>query len=235
MTHLALFRSTTPSPSAVARGRGRGEAGRGRGEAGRGIREAVALAALLACACRGQPSELPPVHPVPDMRQQPKYRPEAASAFFADGRAMRTPVEGTVAQGSLREDEVFFAGRTAQGFAAKAPVEVTEATIKRGQERFNIFCAACHDRSGSGRGMAVQRGFPPPVDLSSERVRSFADGEIFNVISHGVRNMPSYAAQVDPEDRWAIVSWVRVLQRSQHAGPADVPPDRRDKIEPEAK
>lgn len=169
------------------------------------------------------------------MRRQPKYRPEAESTFFADGRAMRTPPEGTVAQGELKADEDFATGRTGKGFLVKAPIEVTEATLKRGEERFNIYCAACHDRSGTGRGMAVQRGFPPPIDLNSERVRSFADGEIFNVISHGVRNMPSYAAQVLEGDRWAIVAWVRVVQRSQHATLQDVPATLREKIEPEAK
>ena len=201
------------------------------------MRRALALGCALSLwsACRGQPSDAPPIHPVPDMRVQPKYRPEAASPFFLDGRAMRAPVEGTVAQGQLRADDAFYTGRTAEGFVAKAPIEVSDATLKRGQERFNIFCAACHDRAGSGRGMAVQRGFPPPVDLTSDRVRKFADGEIFNVETHGVRNMPSYAAQIPESDRWAIVTWVRVLQRSQHASPADVPSDRQDKIEPEAK
>jgi mono/diheme cytochrome c family protein len=192
-------------------------------------------AALALSACRGQPSADPPIRPIPDMRVQPKVRPEGASVIFADGKGMRTPVEGTVAQGQLRADEAFYTGKTAEGFAARAPIEVTEATLKRGQERFNIFCSSCHDRSGSGRGMTVQRGFPPPVDLTGERVRNFADGQIFDVATHGVRNMPSYAAQVPEADRWAIVSWVRVVQRSQHAAPADVPPDRRDKIEPEAK
>ena len=199
----------------------------------RALLAALSLAALA--GCRGQPSDRPPIHVVPDMRVQPKYRPEATSAFFVDAMAMRIPVEGTVARGQLRADEAFYTGQTAEGFLAKAPIEVTEATLKRGQERFNIYCAACHDRSGSGRGMTVQRGYPPPVDLTGERVRNFADGEIFSVATHGVRNMPSYAAQIPEADRWAIVTWVRVLQRSQHASPSDVPPARRESIEPEAK
>ena len=195
----------------------------------------LAILALALASCRGQPSEQPPIHIVPDMRNQPKYRPQAESAFFTDARTMRAPVEGTLAQGELKEDEAFFTGRTEQGYVRKAPIEVTEATLKRGQGRFNIYCAPCHDRSGSGRGMAVQRGFPPPVDLSSERVRAFADGEIFGVVTHGVRNMPAYNVQIPERDRWAIVTWVRVLQRSQHAGAQDVPQERRDKVEPEAK
>jgi mono/diheme cytochrome c family protein len=148
---------------------------------------------------------------------------------------MRAPVEGTVAQGQLFEDEAFNTGRTEKGFLIKAPLEVTEATLKRGQERFNIYCAPCHDRTGAGRGIVVQRGYPPPVDLTGDRVKTFADGEIFNVITHGVRNMPSYAAQVPQEDRWKIVTWVRVLQRSQKGALQDVPADQRDHLEPEAK
>ncbi len=205
----------------------------------RSWRRVVALGAALALlalgACRGQPSDAPPFHLIHDMRLQNKYRPEASSAFFANGMAMRAPVEGTVAQGELFEDEVFYQGRTPAGFARKAPIEVNEATLKRGQERFDIYCSVCHDRTGSGRGMVVQRGYPPPVDLTSDRVRNFADGEIFGVVTRGVRNMPSYAAQIPERDRWAIVTWVRVLQRSQRATLSDVPADRRDQIEPEAK
>jgi len=200
------------------------------------VRRSAALLVALACACRGQPSEQPPIHPIPDMRVQPKYRPEAASAFFADGRAMRAPVEGTVlADERPGRDEGFLTGRTARGYLAKAPIEVTAATLRRGEERFDVYCSVCHDRSGGGRGMVVQRGYPPPVDLTSDRVRGFADGEIFEVATKGVRNMPAYAAQIPEDDRWAIVAWVRVLQRSQRAAPADVPPEMRERIEPEAK
>lgn len=195
----------------------------------------LAAAAVLLAGCRGNTSEKPPIHPIQDMRNQPKFRPEAENKFFPDGRSMRPPVEGTVAQGELREDAALYRVRIGEAYLAKAPIAVDEATLKRGQERFNIYCAACHDRSGSGRGMVVQRGFPPPVDLASERVRGFPDGQIFDVISNGVRNMPSYAAQIPEHDRWAIVSWVRVLQRSQHASVKDVPPDRANQIEPEAK
>lgn len=200
--------------------------------AGRSVAAAVAVALS---GCRGQPSEDPPFHLVHDMRTQNKVRPEAASAFFADGRGMRPKVPGTLAQGELVEDEVFLRGRTSAGFAQRAPVQVSEATLRRGQERFDIYCSACHDRAGSGRGINVQRGFPPPVDLTSDRVRGFADGEIFQVISTGVRNMPAYAAQIPESDRWAIVTWVRVLQRSQRATLQDVPSALRERIEPEAK
>ncbi len=195
----------------------------------------LALLPLALAACRGDPADQPPMHLIMDMRNQAKYRPEGESAFFADKRAMRAPVEGTIAQGQLFEDQAFYKGRTEQGFLLKSPQEVSESSLRRGQERFNIYCSPCHDRTGTGRGLTVQRGFPPPVDLNGERVRNFADGEIFNVITRGVRNMPSYAAQIPEEDRWKIVAWVRVLQRSQHGSLADVPPEQREQIEPEAK
>ena len=110
------------------------------------------------------------------------------------------------------------------------PAVVDEVLARRGQQRFDIYCAPCHDRAGSGHGMVVQRGFPLPIDLASDRARGLSDQQLFDTISHGVRNMPAYAAQIPPADRWAIVVWVRVLQRSQHATLADVPPEQRDRI-----
>jgi mono/diheme cytochrome c family protein len=195
-----------------------------------------AVAAVLALAlagCMGQPSGDPPVHVITDMDWQPKYRPEAESAFFANGMAMRTPVEGTVSQTAYNPDDPYYSGARDGALVAVAPVRLTEEVLTRGQERFNIYCTPCHDRTGSGQGTAVQRGFPLPVNLASDRVRDMADGEIFQVISNGVRNMPAYRFQVPVEDRWAIITWVRVLERSQHATVADVPAGMADRIEPE--
>jgi mono/diheme cytochrome c family protein len=178
---------------------------------------AVTVAAIATLAgCRGQISTSPPRRLYDDMVWQPKYRPEAKSTFFADGRAMRPPVEGTVAIGTL--DPVTM------------PAAVDEAFARRGQQRFDIYCAACHDRSGSGHGMVVQRGFPLPIDLASDRARGLTDQQLFDTITAGVRNMPSYAAQVPARDRWAIVVWLRVLQRSQHTTLADVPAEMREVI-----
>jgi mono/diheme cytochrome c family protein len=185
------------------------------------MRLLVACAALaLLPACRGKTSSRPPLHLISDMLRQPKYRPEGASAFFADHRAMRPPVEGTVARGHLDDD------------GAPQPT-LTEALLRRGHERFDIFCSPCHDRTGGGHGMVVQRGYPPPIDLHSERVRTLPDAELFHTIGSGVRNMPGYAVQIPAADRWAIVAWVRVLERSQHATVADVPREWLDRIEPE--
>ncbi|MBI5493877.1 MAG: cytochrome c [Deltaproteobacteria bacterium] len=196
---------------------------------------AVVVLALLVLGCRGQISDRPPIHIVPDMDWQQKYLPQQAGpSFFLDGRAMRPPVTGTVAQGQLRADRVYEEGKTDdKHFVAVAPVEMTRERLLRGQERFNIYCAPCHDKMGSGKGMVVQRGYPLPVDLTSERVRDMSDGEVFGVISNGVRNMPTYAPQIPVEDRWNIVGWVRVLGRSQYGKIDDVPEELRGAILPE--
>lgn len=189
---------------------------------------------LLGAGCRGQVSEDPPVRLIGDMDEQLKVKPEEHSNFFQDGRGMRPLIEGTVAQGELRDDDGYYRGRAGDTFLARVPIAVDESVLRRGQERFNIYCAPCHDKAGSGRGMAVRRGFPPPVDLSSDRVRSMPDGQVFDTITNGVRNMPSYRKQIPIEDRWAIVTWVRVLGHSQHGSPADVPPEAKSRIDSES-
>jgi mono/diheme cytochrome c family protein len=192
----------------------------------------LGLMGLLQAGCRGQPSEDPPFHLVSDMDWQPKLRPEQESPFFADHRGMRPQVEGTIAQGTLQESDAYYRGGTKEAAVAVAPIDISEKVLARGEERFNIYCSVCHDKAGSGHGMIVQRGYPIPVDLSSERVRTMKDGEIFQTISNGVRNMPSYRSQIPPDDRWAIVAWVRVIGRSQYATLADVPSEMRNRIEP---
>lgn len=197
-------------------------------------RSGLALLALaLLTGCRGQPSEKSPIHLVPDMDWQPKYGAQEESSFFEDGRTMRPLVPGTVPQGHLNEDDAYYRGKEGDKYVAVAPIEVNAKVLERGQQRYGIYCAPCHDASGHGQGMVVKRGFPLPLDLSSERVREMPDGEMYEVIADGVRNMPSYRNQIPVEDRWAIVAWVRVLQRSQHATIEDVPAEFRDRIEPE--
>jgi mono/diheme cytochrome c family protein len=191
-------------------------------------------AAAIAAGCRGETSAEPPIHLIGDMDWQPKYQANQASPLFEDGRAMRPLVEGTVAQGQLREDDAMYRGKTGDAYVATVPVPVDEALLQRGQDRFNIYCTPCHDKSGSGHGMIVKRGYPIPLDLASDRVRGLPDGQIFDVITNGVRNMPSYRKQIPVEDRWAIVTWVRVIGRSQHATIEDVPPEQRDRIDAES-
>jgi mono/diheme cytochrome c family protein len=198
--------------------------------------------ALALAACRGSVSEEPPIHIVPDMDWQPKYEPQGESAYFADGRAMRPQVEGTVARGQLKDDEAFYKGTRDGQFLAKAPTDEVQTALKvdslekllhRGQQRFNIYCAPCHDQTGSGKGLVVQHGYPLPIGLATPHPMSVGDGEIFSYISNGVRNMPAYGHQIPEADRWAIVAWVRVIQRSQHASLEDVPPEQRNAIDPE--
>lgn len=181
----------------------------------------------MSAGCRGQISDKPPVHIVPDMDWQNRYDPLEASPFFEDGRAARPPVEGTVAQGLRHLDDplafdAYYKGKKGDGWVAVSPVTPSHEDFERGQERYDIYCAVCHDRAGAGNGIVVKRGFPRPINLA-DRVGDMSDGEIFNVITEGVRNMPSYAHQVSVEDRWRIVAWLRVLEKSQRATTADVP------------
>jgi mono/diheme cytochrome c family protein len=206
-------------------------------------RAAFLLIAMAIAGCRGGKSEDPPVHLFGDMDWQPKYQWGEASPLFEDGRAMRPLVDGVIPLGHLNEDDGYYRGKLASGeYVARVTdlkmgdksIEVDEKLIRRGEDRFNIYCAPCHDQSGGGRGMVVQRGYPPPVDLSSDRVRNeMRDGQIFETITNGIRNMPAYRKQIPVADRWAIVTWVRVLGRSQHASKEDVPADKQGAIEPE--
>jgi mono/diheme cytochrome c family protein len=200
------------------------------------------MAAALLASCRGQVSKDPPIHIIGDMDWQQKYESQEESKFFADGRTNRPLPAGVVARGFLKDDVRLWEGRTESGeFLKVVPLEVDEKVLARGENRFNVFCAPCHDRSGSGKGLVIAtlknpNRFPvPPPDFASDKVLKMPDGEMFNVISHGVRgNMPSYKKQISPEDRWAVVAWVRVLQRSQHATMEDVPSEKHQSIEAES-
>jgi mono/diheme cytochrome c family protein len=174
---------------------------------------------------------------VTNMAKQPKLVSQAGSPLFADGRAMRPAVPGTVARGSLSADPVFETGRRGEAFADALPVPVTPQLVKRGQERYDIFCAPCHGLSGYGDGVVSRRAdrlqegtWTPPSSLHTDLVRSRPSGQLFNTITNGIRNMPSYGSQVPPADRWAIVAYVRALQRSQHATIADVKPELQEKL-----
>jgi mono/diheme cytochrome c family protein len=191
----------------------------------------AAILLLLAGCYRGEPSTRPPIHLNPNMNDQPKYKAQAPSQFFTDSSAMRLPVEGTVARGDLRADDAFYRGKNKDGtLLKKNPRPLTMELLYRGRERFNIYCSPCHDRSGSGQGIVVQKGFLPPPTFHQARLREVEDGHIFDVISHGLRNMPSYRHQIPVADRWAIVAYVRALQLSQNARLQDIPPEMRDKI-----
>jgi mono/diheme cytochrome c family protein len=182
----------------------------------------------------------PRFRPIQDMVAQPKFKMQAANPFFADGRAMRSPVPGTIAWGRLEADPAYWRGRKSDGgWVAEFPVPVTMEAMRRGQERFNIYCAICHGLAGEGDGMvarrAQKRGEPtwvPPLSLHVDSVREQPVGQLFNTITHGARTMPGYGAQIPVDDRWAIVMYVRALQRSQRASLEDVPEASRLRLSP---
>jgi mono/diheme cytochrome c family protein len=187
----------------------------------------ASLFALTGCA-RGCTSSRPPIHPNPSMDDQPKVRPQAASAFFYDGASMRAPVPGTVAIGDLKEDAAFFTGKGADGqFVAAIPGPVDEALLERGRERYEIYCQPCHDARGDGRGILFQRGNVPTATFHQDKILKYADGQIFDVITNGVGLMPGYRWPVPPADRWAIIAHVRELQRERLARAAAAPADGR--------
>jgi mono/diheme cytochrome c family protein len=158
-----------------------------------------------------------------DMHNQPKYKPLRGSTFFANGSSARPIIEGTVARGTLQSDEAFFTGKNGGTAVTELPFPVDASVLDRGEERYNIYCAPCHDRTGGGRGMIVQRGYRQPPSLHVERLRTVQVGYFFDVITNGFGAMPDYRAQITPRDRWAVIAYIRALQLSQHAAAADVP------------
>ena len=191
-------------------------------------------------------SDKPRIHIFQDMDQQPKYRPQAVNKFFADGRAMREPVDGTVAFGDVQEDDHYYRGyeliesdqqgqfvdRYFKGFPKE--VTVDEDMIRRGQKRYEIYCTPCHGSDGYGQGTVHLRALElqqatwvPPTSMHTDVVRQREEGRLFHLITHGIRNMPSYGKQIPVKDRWAIVAYIRALQLSQNAPVTDVPADVR--------
>ena len=164
-----------------------------------------------------------------DMHNQPKYRPLRGTAFFADGSSARPLVEGTVARGTLQEDEAFFTGKSGQRAGdASCRSRSTRRSSTAAQERYNIYCTPCHDATGSGKGMVVQRGYKQPPSFHDERLRNAEAGYFFDVMTNGFGAMPDYRMQIAPRDRWAIVAYIRALQLSQHAADRGRPGRRSD-------
>jgi mono/diheme cytochrome c family protein len=175
----------------------------------------IAVALVFGIAgSRGKLSRKPPVEVFSDMDRQPKIRPQTPSDFFADGRASRLPVEGTVARGSHFLDAPINTGMVTgtTNFVAVNPLKVTEQLMNRGQQRFQIYCSPCHSPLGDGNGITKSFGMAVVGNLHDPRIVGLSDGEIFYVITHGRNLMGSYASQIEVEDRWAIVAYVRALQ-----------------------
>jgi mono/diheme cytochrome c family protein len=171
---------------------------------------------------------------IPDMDQQPKFMPQSGNPLFADGRAMRPPVVGAVARGEAGLDTLLHRGQSGGRWITTFPVPLTEESLRRGQQRFNIYCTPCHGLAGRGDGIVHVRAdrlregtWVPPADLTSELVAGRPVGHLYNTISNGIREMPGYGAQIPEPDRWCIVAYLRALQRSQHATADDVPPELR--------
>ena len=189
---------------------------------------------LVFARMRATPSPNRPIHIFWDMDFQPKFKAQAPNPLFADGRAMRPPVQGSVARGESYVDTHMFEGVVDGQWATALPtsMKLDQATLERGQQRFNIYCSACHGYAGFGDGAVNQRAMElvanvnGPVNgttwvaaknLHDETVRAQSMGQVFNTITHGIRNMAGYGAQVPVADRWAIAAYVKALQLSQDA------------------
>jgi hypothetical protein len=158
-----------------------------------------------------------------DMRDQPRYESFEKSPFFEDNSSARPPVTGAVARGQLRTDEHLYEGRVNDEFAPTFPFTITLEVLERGQERYNIFCSPCHGFVGDGQGIIVEYGLRQPPSFHDPELKDEPPGYYFDLISRGTRVMPSYASRIRPEDRWAIVAYIRALQLSQDADLSQVP------------
>jgi mono/diheme cytochrome c family protein len=167
----------------------------------------LAGATLVTTACRQ------------DMHNQPRYKPLAATDFFGDGRSERPVIADTVARGQLRTDQARYTGKVNGKDVDYFPIQITQADVQRGQERFNIYCSPCHGRLGNGHGMVVTRGLRQPPSYLDERLVEAPIGHFFDVMTNGYGAMYSYASRVAPDDRWRIAAYIRALQLSQNAPP----------------
>jgi mono/diheme cytochrome c family protein len=166
-----------------------------------------------------------------DMYDQPKYEPLETSTFFEDGRSARKPVDNTVAVDEVLYDEYFMTGMRNGQVGTEIPIPVTEETLARGQEVYNINCVPCHGLAGYGNGMVWRRGGVPPANFHSDRLRTTPVGHFYDVITNGYRYMYPYAHKIAPEDRWAIIAYIRALQLSQHATLDTVPADMQQDLQ----
>lgn len=193
----------------------------------------LALAVVLVLGVRGESFRDPPRNFWPDMVDQAKFRPQSPNAWFADGRAQRMPVEGTLPWGGDRRaaDPAYAVVLEPLYALEKLPVPIDRRLLEAGRGIFDVYCAVCHGRAGDGKGITTRYGMLEPPSYHSERVRGLKAGEIFKTITEGKGQMGPYADKVAVEDRWAVVAWVRALQRAQAASIDDVPADARRELE----
>lgn len=179
---------------------------------------------------RGGTSTKPPIEVFPDMDRMPKYHPQAKSAFFADGRTDRLPVEGTVSRGSYYEDEYLATGKNGEAFGKGFPIDVTNDAMARGEERFNIYCAVCHGAAGDGDSMTKKYGMITVVSLVDQRLVDYTDGQLYDVVKNGKNTMLGYGDRLSVEDRWNVVLYVRALQRAANGTVNDLTPAKREEL-----
>ena len=189
------------------------------------------ISTLVLAACQGSSSGKPPIHPVPNMDYQPRINPQAESPVFPDLAGMRTPVPGTVARGQLNEEATYYTGKDSSGnFIRGFPVPVTMELLERGRERYDIYCSACHSRLGDGKGILSRYGFPEIASHQDPRLVEIEEGYLFDVLTNGYNNMPAYRNQVPVPDRWAVIAYMRALQRSQQTTADDLPAEELDRL-----
>ena len=210
----------------------------------------ITIAAVAVLGFRGEKTTNEPWEIFPDMVRQMKVRAQSPLNFFADGRGPRMPVNGTVpigyempkaqlpgapesqrAVGFSVGTDYFDTGKMGTNWGTGIPVPVTPQLLQRGRERFNITCAMCHGPTATGNGITKQYGLNTVVTLQDDRIRKMADGEIFNTITNGKNTMMAYGPNIMIADRWAIIAYLRALQRSQNAAIVDVPPEHRADLE----
>jgi mono/diheme cytochrome c family protein len=204
----------------------------------------LVLVVVSLAGCRGSFSRRPPIELFADMVRQPKLRPQSANAFFADGLSSRPPVPGTIPRtGPVRvgaveihpfQDVPYNTGRVpgTTNFVELLPVPVTAELLVRGRERYGIQCALCHGAAGDGKGITAKYQLVGSANFHEARLVTMPDGEIFNTITHGKNLMGAYGSNVEVADRWAIIAYVRALQRSWLATLDDVPPPARAALTP---
>jgi mono/diheme cytochrome c family protein len=210
------------------------------------------ISVVVLAGFRGTHSELPPLQIFPDMKHQPRYDPQHESTFFADGRAGREPVPGTIPlgytlpgsylqagakngtiqpTGFTNEPNYYNTGKFGDVYGDGFPLDVTEVLVRRGQERYNINCAVCHGKVGLANGVVSQFGLGAIGNLQDDRIRIMPDGQIYNTIANGHNTMGAYGPNIAVEDRWAIVAYVRALQKSQNVKLADLPEAKQKEIQ----
>ena len=190
------------------------------------------IAVMVVAGKRGDLSRRPPIELFPDMDRQPKLRPQAANTFFKDGLSSQQPIDGAVARGSAYQDVPENTGKIpgTTNWVQTIPAPVTAQVMARGRERYDISCAPCHGAQGDGKGITTKFGMAVIADLhdaAGRKVPQQSDGQLFGTISYGKGLMLGYASTLSISDRWAIVAYVRALQRSHLGTIDDVPADKR--------